>query len=127
MSADGSGARLILFVHGSRDPGWLAPFERLAAELQRELGEERVRLACMEFVSPTLPEVAEEAVRDGVSELRVLPLFISAGGHVERDIPEQASGIEREHPALAVELLPAVGEDPKFRAMLRDLALRAVE
>ena len=74
-----------------------------------------------------LPEVAEEAVRDGVSELRVLPLFISAGGHVERDIPEQASGIEREHPALAVELLPAVGEDPKFRAMLRDLALRAVE
>jgi sirohydrochlorin cobaltochelatase len=120
-----SGARLVLFVHGSRDPNWRASFERLAREMREELGEDRVRLAYMEFVSPTLKEVAEEAAREGVRSLRVLPLFIAGGGHVDRDVPEQVSRVERELPELRVELLPAAGEHPKFRAVLRELVLEA--
>jgi sirohydrochlorin cobaltochelatase len=59
-------SRLVLMAHGSRDPRWCAPFERFVATLQANLGAHRVRLASMEFVTPTLADVAAEALRDGV-------------------------------------------------------------
>jgi sirohydrochlorin cobaltochelatase len=114
--------RLLLFVHGSRDPRWRAPFERMTAELQEKIGAGRVRLVYMEFAEPTLLDVAGEAARDGVSCLRLLPLFLAGGAHVANDIPEQVDEVIRRHPNLHIEVLPPVGEDPRFAAMLRDIA-----
>jgi len=117
--------RLILFAHGSRDPRWRAPFERLAAELSGELGPERVRLAYMEFVGPTLADVAAEAARDGLTRLRLLPLFLSAGAHVARDIPDQVTAARRAHPELRIEVMEPIGEHPRFAALVREVAREA--
>lgn len=117
--------RLVLFVHGSRDPRWREPFERLAADLADDLGPDRVRLVYMEIVGPRLDEAAAEAARDGVTRLRVLPLFMAGGAHVDKDIPEQVAAVRARHPGLAVELLPPIGEDPRFVSLLRRLAREA--
>lgn len=126
MNAESSDAggefRLLLFVHGSKDPRWRAPFERMTAELQEKVGEGRVRLVYMEFAQPTLLDVAAEAVRDGVKQLRLLPLFLAGGAHVANDIPAQVDEVMRRHPTLRIEVLPPVGEDPRFAALLRDIA-----
>ena len=114
--------RLLLFVHGSRDPRWRAPFERMTADLQEKLGAGRVRLVYMEFAEPTLLDVADEAARDGVTRLRLLPLFLAGGAHVANDIPDQVGAVRSRHPELRIEVLPPVGEDPRFAALLRDIA-----
>jgi len=51
----------------------------MTAELQREVGFDRVRLAYMEFAAPDLISAAGEAARDGVTKLRLLPLFLAGG------------------------------------------------
>ena len=56
--------RLVLFAHGSPDPRWRAPFERLADEVAAEAGRERVRLAYMESAEPTLFEALREIAVD---------------------------------------------------------------
>lgn len=117
--------RLILFAHGSRDPRWRAPFERLEADLETVLGAARVRLAYMEFVGPTLSDCAAEAVRDGVIALRVLPLFLSAGAHVAEDLPAQVAGARARNPGLQIEVLQPIGEHPRFAALLREVAQEA--
>jgi sirohydrochlorin cobaltochelatase len=117
--------RLILFAHGSSDPRWRRPFEELLHEVEQDLGAARVRLAYMEFASPTLLDVAAEAARERVSRLRLLPLFMAAGGHVDRDIPVLLAEVQERHPSLAVEVLPPVGSDPRFRSLLRQLASEA--
>lgn len=117
--------RLILFVHGSRDPRWRRPFEELTARLQEDLGADRVRLAYMEFASPTLLDAARDAVDDGVSRLRLIPLFLAGGAHVDRDIPEQVQAVRARFPGMTVEVLPPVGEDPRFVALLRIIALES--
>jgi sirohydrochlorin cobaltochelatase len=114
--------RLVLFAHGSGDSRWRAPFERLRDEVARRLGAERVRLAYMEFAPPTLLDVAAEAVRDQVLGLRLLPLFMAGGGHVDRDIPAQVAGVRQRFPELAVEVLPPVGDHPRFRTLLCEIA-----
>jgi sirohydrochlorin cobaltochelatase len=119
-----SSARLVLFAHGSIDPRWRAPFERLLADLQASHGADAVRLGYMEFARPSLEDVAAEAVRDGVSKLRVLPLFMAAGAHVAADIPVQAQ--QARAFGLEVEVLPPVGEHPRFAALLRELSGEAL-
>jgi sirohydrochlorin cobaltochelatase len=114
--------RLVLFAHGSRDPRWRAPFERLVGDLGAELGPDRFRLAYMEFVGPTLAEVAAEAAEDGTTRLRLLPLFLSAGAHVAQDIPDQVAAARRAHPFLHIEVLAPIGEHPRFIALVRDVA-----
>jgi sirohydrochlorin cobaltochelatase len=95
--------------------------------LRAELGDARVRLAYMEFVGPTLVDAAAEAARDGVGILRVLPLFLSAGAHVATDVPAQADEARARHPNLTVEVLPPIGEDPRFESLMRAAAAEALE
>jgi sirohydrochlorin cobaltochelatase len=116
---------LVLFTHGSRDPRWLEPFERLEADLKDKLGEDRVRMAHLEIIPPTLLELAEESVRRGVFSFRLLPLFMAGGGHVAKDIPRLASEAEARFPGLKIEILPAVGEHPRVSELICEIALEA--
>lgn len=117
-------SRLILFAHGSRDPEWRAPFERLADALAADLGPDRVDLAYLEFSEPTLEEAAAAAAADGVRTARILPLFLASGKHLKEDLPPRAATAGRAH-GVRVEVLPAVGEDPRLLDLLERIARQA--
>jgi sirohydrochlorin cobaltochelatase len=105
--------RLILFAHGSRREAWRAPLEALAARLGERVGRpDAVALAYLELCPPSLGEAAAAAVADGVERLRVLPLFMSGGGHVARDLPPLVDAARADCPGLRIEVLPALGEHP---------------
>lgn len=112
---------LVLVAHGSRDPEWGRPLEELTANLAETLGTENVRLAYSQFASPTLDEAVTGAGPE-IRRVRVLPLFMTAHGHVERDIRPAVDALRRAHESLEVELLPPVGELPSFRILLAELA-----
>ena len=78
--------------------------ETFVATLAADLGADKVRLAYMEFVTPTLADMAEEAMRD-VQQLKILPLFM-AGAHVDRDIPVQVTAVQGRFPSLDLSVLP---------------------
>ncbi len=118
---------LILIAHGSHDPRWRASVERLAESLQADLGQNKVGLAYMECTPPTLMDVASEAVRAGETELRVLPLFMTGEGHVDRDIDPLVEQLRRSLPSIEVQRLPPVGQHPAFLGLLRRIALDEAE
>jgi sirohydrochlorin cobaltochelatase len=66
-----------------------------------------------------------QAADDRVSRLDVLPIFLSAGAHVERDIPELIRLAQSKYPEVNIRLLPAVGTDARVGALLQTLALEA--
>jgi len=94
----------------------------MVSSLQSDLGADRIRLAFMEFCGPTLMDVAAEAVSKGTARLRLLPLFLAGGAHVANDIPRIVHDVREAHPALEVEVLAPVGEDPRFVALLKEIA-----
>jgi sirohydrochlorin cobaltochelatase len=109
---------LILIAHGSREPRWLASVEELTESLQAEHGPDRVRLAYMQCASPTLMEVVSHAAKSGQTKFRVLPLFLTLGGHVARDIQNLVDEARQAHPGIDVQLLPPVGKHPLFMELL---------
>ncbi len=115
----------MLVAHGSRRASWRAPLEALRDRLAERVGEtEPVRLAYLEACPPTVAEAVAAAVASGVTRVKVLPLFISGGGHVEHDLAPQVAALSEQHRDVTIELLPALGEHP---LVLDALALIAAD
>ena len=116
---------LILIAHGSPRESWRASVARLTESLQQDLGADRIRLAYMDCTPPTLMDVASEAIRGGCDDIRVLPLFLTGEGHVDRHIRPLVDEVRAAFPATRVELLPPAGQHPLFQQMLRQIAIES--
>ena len=121
------GTVLVLVAHGSRNRGWSAPLEEMVRSIPGGTGTARVRLAYSQFAQPTLEQIVEEEVRAGRRRFRVLPLFMTDEGHVERDIRPVVEGLRAARGYIELELLPAVGRHPSFRDLLAGIAREAAK
>ncbi len=117
---------LILFAHGARDPRWAAPFEAVATHIRAARPDVPVRLAFLEFMAPTLPEAAAELVAAGCLSIQVLPMFLGAGGHVRKDLPQLLDTIRTSHPALQMSLATAIGEVELVTQAMATAALQLI-
>ncbi|PXX47531.1 sirohydrochlorin chelatase [Undibacterium pigrum] len=117
---------LILFAHGARDPRWAAPFQRLQAMTQASSPELTVELAFLEFMTPSLPELAAQLVANGCDNITLVPVFLGQGGHVLRDLPSLIEAIRGNHPGLQFRIVNAVGEDETVLQAMRDYCLKSL-
>jgi sirohydrochlorin cobaltochelatase len=116
----GSYQATVFFCHGSRNPDWRAPFDALVADYRRRLPEQRVCLAFLELMSPTLPEVLADLAGTGLDRIRVVPLFLAPGAHTSRDLPALVAQTLEQWPALQVEVGPTLFESPALRTAVID-------
>ena len=98
---------IVLFAHGSREPEWARPFERIASKLRNEF---RVELAYLEQMRPTLEEAVASLAAKGAQRVRIIPLFLGAGGHVREDLPKLAQAARERHAGVEIVLEPTIGE-----------------
>lgn len=103
-------AGLLLFAHGARDPNWAIPFNDVAARARAARPGLPVALAFLEFMSPDIVEAGAGLAAQGCTHVSVVPLFLGAGGHVRRDLPQLLDTLRQQHPDVAWTLTSAVGE-----------------
>ena len=104
---------IVLFAHGARDPEWARPFRQLALELAERLPGERVVLAFLELMQPSLADCASALHDEGIRELRIVPVFFGSGGHIKEDLPKLTSEIQKRFEDMKIALEPPVGEQPE--------------
>jgi sirohydrochlorin cobaltochelatase len=98
---------IVLFAHGSREPEWARPFERIAARLRTEF---LVELAYLERMKPTLEEAVALLASKGARRVRIVPVFLGEGGHVREDLPKLAAAARARHPGVEIVLEQTIGE-----------------
>jgi sirohydrochlorin cobaltochelatase len=112
---------LILFAHGSRNPAWRKPFDRLLKDIVKR-GECHAVLAFGEFMSPGLVAAAQALAAAGVKKAVIVPLFLGGGLHVRGDLPKLA--IEaRAASGIKLRVAKAIGEDAGVLAAIADYSL----
>jgi sirohydrochlorin cobaltochelatase len=109
---------LVLFAHGARDPDWARPFQQLLAELGERLPGERIALAFLELMQPSLVDCAAALYAEGVRSLRVVPVFLGSGGHLKADLPRLVAEIRDRFADLEINVDPAIGEQPTVIAAI---------
>lgn len=116
---------LILFAHGARDPRWARPFQQLVTELGELLPGERIVLAFLELMQPSLPACAASLHGEGVRSVRVVPVFLGSGGHLKEDLPGLVAMIQGSYPDLEIAVEPPIGEQAQvIAAIARAIATR---
>lgn len=116
---------LVLFAHGSRDPLWCQPIQAVADAIHAEIGAQAwVRCAYLELTAPHLNDVVAELSQLGVTQLRVLPMFLGMGRHAREDLPALVTQLMGQYPHIHFELLPSVGENPEVLKALAQAALQ---
>lgn len=114
---------MILLAHGSRNPAWRKPFDKLVKDVAKR-GRCHAVLAFGEFMSPTLIEAAHQLASKGVKRAVIVPLFLGGGAHVRGDVPRlareaaQASGLK-------IRIARAIGEDAAVLAAMADYSIAA--
>jgi sirohydrochlorin cobaltochelatase len=101
----------VLLAHGSRDPAWVAPFDRIAArvrEARPDAGD--VALAYLEHAQPDLAGAVDGVVARGARRVRVVPLFLGVGGHVRKDVPALVEAARARHPGIEIAVTASLGE-----------------
>ena len=113
----------ILFGHGSRDPAWRIPIDRVADRMRAIDPQCGVRCAFLELTEPDIKQVAGELVANGVTRITVLPMFLGVGRHAREDLPLLVQELQVKYPKVDFELKPSVGEEPLVIEVLAKLAL----
>lgn len=113
---------LLLFAHGARDPLWARPFEAVAERLRHQAPTRPVQLAFLEFMSPDLPTAGRMLTEQACECVTIVPLFLGAGGHVRKDLPQLVDALRAAHPQVAWHLAPVVGEHETVIAAMADAA-----
>lgn len=103
---------IVLFGHGARDPRWADTISALAVRVAELSPGTPVQAAFLEFMTPDLAQAVDALVARGADAIVVAPVFLAAGGHVLRDLPDRLALIAARHPGLSVRVESALGSLP---------------
>ena len=109
---------VVLFAHGARDPEWARPFEALRRNVLALTPGVAAEIAYLEMMRTTLAEAVSGLAARGIGRITIVPIFFAQGGHLKRDLPAIVDALRLAHPALDIEVTPAIGEQPQVIAAI---------
>jgi sirohydrochlorin ferrochelatase len=114
---------IIIFAHGSRVESANEAVRKVARDLVRPSGCERVVAAFLELGQPDLEEAADQLAAAGVERIIIIPYFLTLGLHMERDLPRLVAQIVQKQDGLRIEVTPPLDGHPGLVTILADRAL----
>ena len=118
---------LILVAHGSRREESNLEVSSLSKKMLKFNSNQfdKVIPAFLEFASPSIQEAIEKCSEMGAQRVTVLPYFLSAGVHINRDIPEEVNKASQNFPNLEVNVTSYFGSRDEIAELLMKTALES--
>lgn len=103
---------LLLVAHGSRREESNAEIEVVAGALRDRVKAifAHTEHAFLELAEPSIPEAIDLLVKNGATDVTILPYFLSAGRHVHEDVPEIVNAKQQEYVNVKLHIAPYIGE-----------------
>lgn len=102
---------LLLVAHGSRRQQSNEEVILLADKLREFRHDDYsiVHAGFLELASPSIPEGIENCIKDGATQITVLPYFLNSGRHVVEDVPEIVTAANKLHSNINIVIAPHLG------------------
>ena len=111
----GSEWGVVLLAHGSqRGSDTIDGLNEMVRRLQDRLDARnaRVRMACLEFIQPDLPQAVGGLVSEGCTDITVMPFLLGQGTHTTDDLEEEIGKSLEAHPQARIKASDVFGSDP---------------
>jgi sirohydrochlorin cobaltochelatase len=115
---------IVLCAHGSADDRWRQPLVELRDRLLARDSRRDVTLAYLRRGEPTLEQALRDCAARGARRALVVPVLMSSGGHLLRDVPEAIAAVAAALPELEVRCSGALGEEPEVLEAMASACLR---
>jgi len=115
---------IVLFAHGARNADWARPFENLKQQLGALRPGERIELAFLELMQPTLEKCVAGLQAEGIQAVKVVPVFFGLGGHLKNDLPRLVRAISSKFESIRITVEPPIGEQPEVIAAIAQAVAR---
>jgi sirohydrochlorin ferrochelatase len=103
---------LLLIAHGSRHAAANDDLHHLANCLRATGRYTVVATAFLELAEPTIEEAARRCVEHGAERVLLLPYFLSAGVHVQRDLQTYRARLAQQYSQSVFLLAEPLGRHP---------------
>ena len=110
---------LLAVAHGSADPRAEQVLDALIARVRSERPGLVAVLAHLGFSDPDVPAALEALARQGVREVVVVPLLLTAAYHAKTDLPGLLSRAAADHPQFAIRQAAVLGPHPLLFELIR--------
>ena len=114
----------VIFAHGSSIESANESVRESTRQFIRQTGFELVETGFLELGRPDLPEAVARIVERGARRVIVVPYFLTAGRHLQVDLPRILDEIGRVHPGVQISATAPLDGHP---ALATALAARARE
>lgn len=117
---------LLLIAHGSRRQSANDEIVRLAEQIASRNGNDysAVVPAFLEIAEPNIHQGIERCVEMGAEHIVVMPYFLAAGNHVNKDIPGEIACARAGAPGVRIEMSQYLGASEAMADLVLDCARR---
>ena len=110
---------LLAVAHGSPDPRAEQVLDALVARVRSERPGLVAVLSHLGFSDPSVPTALASLARQGVREVVVVPLLLTAAYHAKVDLPGLLAQAARDHPQLRIRQAEVLGPHPLLFELIR--------
>ncbi len=103
---------ILLIAHGSRQHAANRDLAELVWRLEASGRYPIVEGCFLELAEPDLPTGSDRCVARGARRVLLIPYFLSAGVHLERDLTAARDELSRRHPQVEFDLAAPLGPHP---------------
>jgi len=114
---------ILLIAHGSREAKANDDLFALAEELRQSGPYATVEPAFLELAKPTIDVAGQICAASGATRVVLLPYFLTAGVHVQRDLQNHRDALARAFPAIEFVVAKPLGP----HALLRQIVLDRIQ
>ena len=102
---------LVLVAHGSRRQASNDEVVALSKLIEEQMKSEYpiIEAGFLELAEPLIPNAIDQCVKQGATDVCVVPYFLSAGRHVQEDVPAEVDKARQMHPNTPMDVLPHIG------------------
>ncbi|MDS1029030.1 CbiX/SirB N-terminal domain-containing protein [Bacillota bacterium LX-D] len=111
---------VVILGHGSRLNEANSGLDDIVKIVKDRMKNAIVEPAFMSQAEPTISDAIAKLAAQDVEKIVVMPLFLFAGMHVQKDIPEILAEERTKHPGVEILYAPNLGSDPRIVDIIID-------
>lgn len=111
---------ILILAHGSKRQETEETLNSLVEKVRLKLGETIVYPSYLQFSEQNLEKGIEYLVKNGATDIKVIPLFLFAGNHVTKDIPEELAAIRDKYSNINIRMSRHLGDDDRIADIIID-------